>query len=121
MLFIDKAQADELVRENFLLRRDCQFHWHNHDYRSFEDFLASFTAPKRKKVHRERRRVAEAGIRFRTMRGGEIDRVSMADALSLLRRHVSAPRPYAYLSLGFFAELAARLPDNLVVQLALHR
>jgi uncharacterized protein len=121
MLFIDKAQADELVREDFLLRRDCQFHWHNHGYRSFEDFLATFTAPKRKKVRRERRRVAEAGIQFRTMLGGEIDK-SLWQTLygfhaDTFLRHGHTP----YLSLGFFLELAERLPDNIVVQLALHR
>jgi predicted N-acyltransferase len=32
VLFPDKAQADELSHQGFLLRRDCQFHWHNHGY-----------------------------------------------------------------------------------------
>ncbi len=47
-------------------RLDCQFHWRNEGYGGFEDFLAGFTAEKRKKLRRERRRVAEAGITCRT-------------------------------------------------------
>ena len=47
-------------------RRDCQFHWFNRGYAVFDEFLATFTAEKRKKAKRERRRVAEAGIEFDT-------------------------------------------------------
>ena len=120
VLFVDKSQADELRHERFLLRRDCQFHWHNREYRSFEDFLARFTAPKRKKVHRERRRVTEAGIQFRTLYGGEIDKTLWQTLYGFhadtFLRHGHTP----YLSLGFFLELAERMPENVVVQLALH-
>jgi predicted N-acyltransferase len=121
MLFLEKEQAEKLRPEGFLLRRDCQFHWHNHDYRTFEDFLARFTAPKRKKIHRERRRVTDAGIRFRTLHGGEIDR-SLWQTLygfhaDTFLRHGHTP----YLSQGFFLELAERLPHHVVVQLAVHR
>ena len=41
----------------FLLREDCQFHWHDRGYRDFDDFLDGFTAKQRKNVRRERRRV----------------------------------------------------------------
>src|SRR5215469_3971034 len=53
--------------KGFLTRRDCQFHWHNRGYRDFGHFLEAFTAEKRKKVHRERRRIAEAGIEMRML------------------------------------------------------
>jgi predicted N-acyltransferase len=121
VLFLEKEQAHKLRPEGFLLRRDCQFHWYNHDYRSFDEFLARFTAPKRKKIHRERRRVAEAGIRFSTLHGGEIDRPLWQTLYGFhadtFLRHGHTP----YLTEGFFHELAERLPHNVVVQLAVHR
>ena len=121
VLFADKVQADELTAEAFLLRRDCQFHWHNRGYREFEDFLQRFTAVKRKKVHRERRRVTEAGIHFRTLQGGDIDTGLWQTVYDFhadtFMRHGHTP----YLSLRFLLELAERLPDRVVVQLALHR
>ena len=63
----EKRNSRAWTAAGFLTRRDCQFHWHDRDYRDFEHFLESFTADKRKKVHRERRRIAEAGIRMRAL------------------------------------------------------
>ncbi len=118
VLFADEAQARELAGQGLLLRRDCQFHWHNRGYQSFEQFLAGFTAEKRKKAHRERRRVHEAGIAFTTLVGGDIDRRLWQKVYAFhtdtFLRHGHTP----YLSLGFFLEVAERLPDSIVVQLA---
>jgi uncharacterized protein len=72
-LFLDEPAHAACARRGWLLRRDCQFHWSNRGYASFEDYLATFTAEKRKKARRERRRVAEAGVRFETRFGGELD------------------------------------------------
>ena len=44
----------------------------NRGYASFEHYLATFTAEKRKKARRERRRVAEAGIHFETRFGTDL-------------------------------------------------
>jgi predicted N-acyltransferase len=84
-------------------------------------FSGQFHGAETQKVRRERRRVTDAGIEFRTLRGGEIDR-SLWQTLygfhaDTFLRHGHTP----YLSLGFFLELSERLPDNVVVQLALHR
>jgi uncharacterized protein len=43
----------------------------NDGYATFDEFLARFSADKRKKAKRERRRVAEAGIVFEHLRGDE--------------------------------------------------
>lgn len=54
------------------VRLGCQFHWRNTGYVSFEDFLATFTSRKRKEVKRERRLVAENGIRIERLTGDRI-------------------------------------------------
>jgi predicted N-acyltransferase len=118
VLFPAHEEARELVAEGLLLRRDCQFHWHNRGYRDFEQFLAGFTAEKRKKAHRERRRVSETGVTFETLAGADIDRrlwqrIYAFHADTFLR-HGHTP----YLSLGFFLEIAETLPEVVVVQLA---
>lgn len=119
-LFVDEAARAACVRRGWLLRRDCQFHWCNRGYRSFEDYLASFTAEKRKKARRERRRVAEAGVRFETRLGGELDEALLDRIYELHRdtflRHGHEP----YLTREFFSEAARTLPDALMVKLALH-
>src|SRR5207248_1201170 len=72
-LFLDEPARAACAQRGWLLRRDCQFHWCNRGYTSFDDYLGTFTAEKRKKARRERRRVADAGVRFETRFGGEPD------------------------------------------------
>jgi len=118
ILFPTDATADDLEQAGLVLRRDCQFHWFNQGYGSFEEFLSTFTAEKRKKAKRERRRVAEAGIEFDTRHGAD-----MTDALweaiygfyaDTFYRHGHDP----YLNLSFFKRVAAALPDSIMIKIA---
>lgn len=72
-LFMREPDRILLEAAGLLLRRGVQFHWINRGYRDFGDFLAAFTAEKRKKVKRERRAVSEAGLRVEVRHGDEID------------------------------------------------
>ena len=114
--------ADEVQyweSQHYMLRKDCQFHWHNRDYRSFDDYLAALSAENRKKIKRERRRVTEAGIIHRIYDGDDLDE----RWLDVLHRFYAATyakraRP-AYLNRAFFTETAARMPGALLVAFAL--
>jgi uncharacterized protein len=75
-LFPDEADSGALEPHGFLHRTACQFHWQNAGYASFDDFLAGFTADKRKKLRRERRYVHDAGITTEVRTGAD-----MTDAL----------------------------------------
>ena len=72
-LFVKEEDRAQLAAAGLLMRRGVQFHWFNRAYRDFDDFLAGFTADKRKKLKRERRAVAESGLRLEAMHGDEID------------------------------------------------
>jgi predicted N-acyltransferase len=117
-LFIDDALCATAREAGWLLRRDCHFQWHNRAYRDFEDFLATFSADKRKKVRRERRRIAEQGIAFLTRTGSELDGATL-DRLHDLHaatfvRHGHLP----YLNARFFRQVAAALGESFVAVLA---
>jgi predicted N-acyltransferase len=118
VLFAHEPEIAELSGAGLLLRRDCQFHWHNRGYGDFEHYLKGFTAEKRKKTRRERRRVQEAGIAFTTLHGGDLDertwRVVYAFHADTFLRHGHTP----YLSLAFFRDVARTMPQSIVVQLA---
>jgi predicted N-acyltransferase len=118
VLFPTDEDAEALKSAGLILRRDCQFHWYNQGYDSFDAFLATFTAEKRKKAKRERRRVAEAGIEFDTLHGGDMDD-ALWDAVypfyaDTFYRHGHEP----YLNLDFFKRIAASMPDRLMLKLA---
>lgn len=95
-LFLEPADRDALLAQGCVERHDTQFHWHNADYADFEDFLARLTHDRRKKIRRERRRVAEAGLRLSWARGDEL---SAADWDSIYRLYAHTylergQRPY---------------------------
>ena len=74
------ASADDLVAcesLGLMQRQTVQFHWRNatpegQAFTDFPHFLASLHRDKRKKIQQERRRVADAGVRFRWARGRDI-------------------------------------------------
>ena len=117
-LFPTEAQRSQLQAQGFLARKSCQFHWHNDGYTSFDDFLGRFSSAKRKKARRERRRIQEAGIVFEQLNGAELsttdwDAVFDFYARTFLRRGRSP-----YLNRAFFDQVAATMPEGLVVMLA---
>ena len=118
VLFPTEDTAADLDRAGLILRRDCQFHWYNQGYGSFDAFLATFTAEKRKKAKRERRRVAEAGIEFDTLHGGDMSpslwRTVYAFYADTFHRHGHEP----YLNLDFFRRIAAAMPHALMLKIA---
>lgn len=120
MLFIPESELQLLVQAGFLPRHDCQFHWHNRNYGSFDDFMATFRAEKRKKALRERRRIHEAGVRFRTLRGGDMDAALWKTVFGFSENTFQARGHEHYLSTEFFTRLSERLPDSLMVKLAMH-
>ncbi|MHB1870394.1 MAG: GNAT family N-acetyltransferase [Steroidobacteraceae bacterium] len=119
-LFLTEADRAACAEAGWLLRRDCQFHWTNRGYGDFEAYLATFTAEKRKKARRERRRVEEAGIRFLTRFGNELDPALLETVYGFHRetflRHGHEP----YLTRAFFAQIARTLGDSLMVKIAVH-
>jgi len=117
-LFLEEPERAAFEAAGWLTRRDCQFHWTNHGYASFEAYLETFTAEKRKKARRERRRVAEAGIEFRTYLGSELDARLLDRVYAFHRdtflRHGHEP----YLTREFFGEISRTLGESLMVKLA---
>jgi uncharacterized protein len=119
-LFVDEAARSACLAAGWLLRRDCHFQWHNRGYRDFGDFLDAFSAEKRKKARRERRRVAEQGIEFRTLDGTQLDedlleRIYAFHALTFIR-HGHTP----YLNRAFFTLVARALGAAFFVKLAIY-
>jgi predicted N-acyltransferase len=108
-----------LEAAGFLRREDCRFMWRNRDFGDFEQFLARFRADKRKKLRRERRRIAEAGIEFRTLAGEAIDRGLWATIFGFSERTFLLHGNAHYLNAAFLMRVARRLPGVVVVKLAL--
>jgi len=117
-LFPTAAEARRLCKQGMMPRTTVQFHWTNHDYANFDAFLASFSHDKRKKVKQERRKTADAGIRFRWLEGDEIREQDWAFFHRCYRQTYREHRSTPYLNLEFFCRIGAALPRHLVLILA---
>lgn len=101
-----------------LHRTGFQYHWHNAGYQTFDDFLAAMTHDKRKKIRQERRKLTNAGIRFRWVTGADS---TTADwdffercYTDTYARHRSEP----HLNRAFFNQLCAIQPESMLLIIA---
>jgi hypothetical protein len=118
VLFPIREEAELLEAAGFLMRRTVQFHWRNEAYADFEDFLSRLSHARRKNIRQERRRVREAGVRFRWLRGAEIGPREWEFFHRCYRRTYALHRSTPYLSLDFFLRLGAQLPEHTLLIVA---
>lgn len=118
VLFPPEEEAALLRDAGFLLRSGVQFHWLNQGYGSFDEFLATLEQKKRKNIRAERRKVAEAGVTMRRVRGFEATRDDWVlfnrCYRNTYREHHSTP----YLNLDFFLRIGAAMPENILLVIA---
>ena len=89
-------------------------------YGSFDHYLSTLSQDKRKKIRAERRKVADAGITWRTAEGAAITASDWDFFYRCYERtyleHGNAP----YLTPEFFQSMAGTMPENWVMFIALH-
>jgi predicted N-acyltransferase len=114
LLFTSDADVAACEEAGMMLRHNVQFHWTGPPggYRDFDDFLMSLSQEKRKKIRQERRKVLEAGVRFRWSLGTDISDADWDFFYSCNERtyyeHGNAP----YLSRDFFRRMQDTMPEN---------
>ena len=118
ILFPTAAEIPLLETAGLLIRKDCQFHWHNRGYNNFDDFLGTFNAAKRKKAKRDRRRAEENGICFRRLKGDEMDDAAWSVVYALISRTFMRRGSLPYFNELFFKSISEQLPENILVVLA---
>ncbi|WP_257645826.1 GNAT family N-acetyltransferase [Ottowia beijingensis] len=124
VLYGDAADHAACEAAGLMQRQQVQFHWKNRHpaearpFTSFDDFLASLSQDKRKKIRQERRKVAEAGVRFHWARGADIAPADWAFFYRCYERtyleHGNAP----YLTPAFFDAMARDMADAWVLFIA---
>jgi len=120
LLFASAADVAACKAAGLMLRHNVQFHWTNAApaYPDFDTFLASLNQEKRKKIRQERRKVAQAGVVFRSATGSAIAPQDWDFFYRCYERtyyeHGNAP----YLSRDFFHRMARDMADNWLLFIA---
>ena len=107
-LFLDETDAGAAAAGGWLERNDVRFHWHGRGDASFDDFLARLSHDKRKKIRRERRRVAEAGVRFEWRAGEELSEAQWDEVYALYGNTYEERGQAPYLTPAFFLDHGRR-------------
>jgi uncharacterized protein len=118
VLFPTEEDAGALTDLGMMQREGVQFHWLNQGYRNFDEFLSTLEQKKRKNIRAERRKVQDAGVTLRRVRGEDIRdedwRFFSRCYRQTYREHFSTP----YLNLDFFRMIGASMPENLLLVIA---
>ncbi|MDQ1813320.1 GNAT family N-acetyltransferase [Massilia sp. CCM 9210] len=118
ILYPPEDQVKQLEEAGFMLRSGVQFHWLNAGYRDFDEFLATLEQKKRKNIRAERRKVREAGVMLRRVRGAEATDADWRLFNRCYQRTYAAHRSSPYLNLDFFQRIGRTMPDNILLVIA---
>jgi hypothetical protein len=115
--FIEPAQVPLFEAAGWLLRSDIQFHWENHDYAGFDDFLAGLSSRKRKDLRKERAK-AQDGVEIRALSGSDL-REEHWDAFWAFYQDTGMRKwGTPYLTREAFTLLGERMADRILLVLA---
>jgi len=118
ILFPPEAHARQLQEAGFMLRSGVQFHWLNPGYANFDEFLATLEQKKRKNIRAERRKVAEAGVTLRRVRGVDATDADWKLFNRCYRHTYAAHYSTPYLNLDFFRRIGRTMPANILLVIA---
>ena len=116
--FPSEADRAALQDAGFLLSHNVQFHWLAGECTTFDNYLASFTAEKRRKVRAERRRVQESGLTIAVLHGDEVDSGQWPQLHALYSATFEKFGNYPVFTAACFAELAQTLASRMVLFIA---
>jgi uncharacterized protein len=114
-LFAAPPDMATFTHETLMARQTVQFHWTNQTpspYSDFDDFLATLSQDKRKKIRQERRKVAESGVQFRWSLGADITTADWDFFYRCYERTYLEHGNLPYLNRDFFARMQTTMADN---------
>jgi predicted N-acyltransferase len=114
---IDDVQL--LKKSHWLQRTGYQYHWFNHDFQDFNDFLATMSSRKRKNIKKERQKIQQQNITITVKTGKEISEKDWEDFYLFYQdTYIKRSGHTGYLSASFFPILADYMSDAVVMILA---
>ncbi len=112
-------QFAHIHQGQLLHRQDVQFHWFNRDYQRFDDFLLALRSSRRKSLKRDRRLVAEQGVKLQRKTGEQISDEDWSGFYRCYRRtYLKRSGHPGYLTRGFFVRLLEKMRDQLMLVVA---
>jgi predicted N-acyltransferase len=112
--FIAEEEVALFEHAGWLIRIDSQFHWHNEDYRSFDDFLAALSSRKRKAIRKERAAALE-GVTVEHLTGAAIEERHWDAFWAFYLDTGSRKWGRPYLTRAFFSIIGETMADRILL------
>jgi len=121
ILFANYEQQNwlgQLQDQHLYKRLGYQFHWHNQNYTSFDDFLSRLKSKKRNNILRERQSFSEGKIQFRILNGHQATERDWSDFDHFYQKTFLEKWSTPTLNRAFFLEIGKTMPNHIVLVLA---
>jgi hypothetical protein len=112
--FIAEEEVALFEHAGWLIRIDSQFHWHNENYRSFDDFLAALSSRKRKAIRKERAAALE-GVTVEHLTGAAIEERHWDAFWAFYLDTGSRKWGRPYLTRAFFSIIGQTMADRILL------
>jgi predicted N-acyltransferase len=116
--FMQKEQWEHAAAFGFLKRMDQQFHWHNGNYATFDDFLADLASKKRKNLKRERREAVINDIEIEWVTGSDLCEHHWDSFYGFYMDTGSRKWGRPYLTRQFFSDITASMAQDVLLIMA---
>ena len=116
--FLEKEDWAAAGDESYLLRTDRQFHWKNHGYENFDQFLGELSSAKRKNLRKERAAVVEEGIEFDWLTGADITEAHWDRFFEFYMDTGGRKWGNPYLTRDFFSRIGQSMADQILLIMA---
>lgn len=118
LLFTERNETEILRERGFLIRHSFQYHWRNHGWQNFDEFLGALRAKRRNEIKRERRHVANSPTRIRRLTGEELTPDQADTMFSFYRSTTEKMGGHTYLTREFFHRVFETMKDSILFVLA---
>jgi uncharacterized protein len=116
--FATESEARLLGELGFLQRTDQQFHWQNQGYASFDEFLGTLTARKRKTLRRERHDAVANGVSVHWLTGSDLTEDVWDAFFAFYMETGSRKWGRPYLTREFYSLAGERMRDRILLVMA---
>ena len=116
--FITDNLNKKLNNEKWIKRKGLQFHWHNRDYNSFDDFLSKLKSSKRKAIRKERRTIMNNNLVIQKVTGNELNSEMWDSFYDFYLNTINKKWGGAYLTKSFFYLINKTMKNKILLIIA---
>ena len=116
--FLSEDISIKLNHKNWIERKGLQFHWHNKEYKTFNDFLEKLKSTKRKAVKKERQKIFNFDIKIERITGNDLTDEMWDSFYEFYLNTIDKKWGGAYLTKNFFYLINQNMKDRVLLVIA---